>query len=151
MRISRKRREAATALECAVIAPVVFLLLLGVVIVGMGIFRYQQMASLSRDAARYASVHGTQYARETGNPAPTPTDIYNRVIAPGADGLDPTLLTYSITYNTSNDPYHTVTVNGNVVPIDNTVRVTLTYQWFPEAFFVGPFTLTSTSEMPMSY
>jgi hypothetical protein len=32
----------------------------------------------------------------------------------------------------------------------NTVTVTLTYQWIPEAFF-GGITLRSTSVLPMSY
>jgi hypothetical protein len=36
------------------------------------------------------------------------------------------------------------------VPIQNTVTVTLTYTWVPEAF-LGGVTLSSTSVMPMSY
>ena len=59
-------------------------------------------------------------------------------------------LTYSITYDTTNDPYHVNIVNGNVVPVTNKVRVQLTYYWVPEAF-LGGLTMTSTAEMSMSY
>jgi hypothetical protein len=133
-----------------VVYPSVFLFTLGLVIGAGGIFRYQELASLARRAARYAAVHGTQYAKDTGNPAPTPADIYNSQVAPYAAALDPSKLSYSITYNTSNDPYRTTIVNGNVVPVANTVTVTLTFQWLPEAF-LGGITLSSTSVMTMSY
>ena len=41
---------------------------------------------------------------------------------------------------------------GQIV-IRNNVIVTLKYDWMPETNFlgIGPITLTSTSEMPMSY
>jgi Flp pilus assembly protein TadG len=142
-------RRGANLVEFAIISSVTFLLLIGLIVGSFGIFRYQQMASLARQAARYASVHGTGYAQETGNPAATPQDIYNNVIAPGAIGLDMTQLSYSITYNTSNDPYHTINQNGKVVGVTNTVTVTITYQWIPEAY-LGGITLSSTSVMPMS-
>jgi hypothetical protein len=68
-----------------------------------------------------------------------------------AVGFDTTQINYSITYNTTNWPYHTtLDANNNVVPIQNTVTVTLTYQWVPEAF-LGGVTLSATSVMPMSY
>jgi len=115
------------------------------------IFRYSQLASLSREAARDASVHGGQYAQEAKVAAPTPADIYNDVVLPRAEGFDTSQLNYSITYNTNNMPYHTtLDANKNVIPIQNTVTVTLTYQWLPEAF-LGGVTLSSTSVMPMSY
>jgi hypothetical protein len=137
--------------ECAVVYPVVFLLFLGLLVGAAGIFRYSQLASLSREAARYASVHGGQYAKEMKVTAPTPADIYNNVVLPRAEGFDTSLLNYSITYNSSNFPYHTtLDANNNVVPIQNTVTVKLTYQWVPEAF-LGGVTLSSTSVMPMSY
>jgi hypothetical protein len=30
------------------------------------------------------------------------------------------------------------------------VTVTVSYQWFPEIYLVGPFNLTSTSSMPIT-
>jgi Flp pilus assembly protein TadG len=137
--------------ECAIVYPVFFLLLLGLLVGAAGIFRYSQLSSLAREAARYASVHGGQYAQEMKVTAPTPADIYNTAVLPMAEGFDTTQLNYSITYNTSNWPFHTtLDANNNVIPIQNTVTVTLTYQWLPEAY-LGGITLSSTSVMPMSY
>jgi hypothetical protein len=42
-------------------------------------------------------------------------------------------------------------VNASNQYVTNTVRVTITYQWFPELFVVGPVNLRSTSEIPMSF
>jgi Flp pilus assembly protein TadG len=151
MRRASQRRSGATLVECAVVYPIFFLLVLGLLVGAAGIFRYSQLASLTREASRYASVHGGQYAQEMNVTAPTPDDIYNNVVLPKAEGLDTSQLNYSITYNTSNMPYHTILdSNNNVIPIQNTVTVTLTYNWVPEAF-LGGITMSSTSVMPMSY
>lgn len=150
MRLVCPTRPAATIVEFAVIASATFLILLSMLIGGLGIFRYQQVARMARDATRWASVHGTQYAKDTNNPAATQDDIYNHVIAPNATGLDLSNLTYSVTWDTSNSPYHTATVNGQPVKVANTVTVTITYQWIPEAF-LGGITLSNTSVSVMSY
>ena len=151
MRRAPQRRSGTTVVECAFIYPVFFLLLLGLLVGAAGIFRYSQLASLTRETARYASVHGAQYAKEMKVTAPTPDDIYNNVVLPMAVGIDTSQLNYSITYNTSNFPYHTILdANNNVIPVQNSVTVTLTYRWIPESF-LGGVTLSSTSVMPMSY
>jgi hypothetical protein len=137
--------------ECACVYPAVFLVVLGLLVGAAGMFRYSQLASLAREAARYASVHGGQYAQEMKATAPAPADIYNNVVLPRAEGFDTSQLNYSVTYNNTNTPYHTILdANNNVIPVQNTVTVTLTYQWVPEAF-LGGVTLSSTSVMPMSY
>jgi Flp pilus assembly protein TadG len=146
---SRRRRGGTTTVEFAIICPIVFFLIFTIVIGGLGVFRYQQTAALAREGARWASVHGGQYAEETGQPAATPSDVYTRVIAPGAIGLDPAQLTYVVTWNRNNmplrvddDPQH---------PVGNTVTVTVSYRWIPELYLAGPFTLTSTSTAQMLY
>jgi Flp pilus assembly protein TadG len=149
MRIKSNKRGGATSIEFAVVAPVAFFFLLALLIGGMGIFRYQQVASVAREASRWASVHGAQYQADTGNTAATDQDVYNKVIAPNAIALDLSKLTYSVTWNTDNRPYHTTISNNQVVPVRNTVTVKLTYQWIPEAF-IGGVTMTSTSTLPMS-
>jgi len=151
MRRAPQRRPGATVVECAFVYPAVFLVVLGLLVGAAGMFRYSQLASLTREAARYASVHGGQYAQEMKVTAPTPADIYNNVVLPMAVSFDTSQLNYAITYNTSNSPYHTtLDADNNVIPIQNSVTVTLTYQWVPEAF-LGGVTLSSTSVMPMSY
>jgi len=150
MRQRYQARSAATMVEFATVGSATFLILLGLLIGGLGIFRYQQVARLARDASRWASVHGTQYAIDTKNTAATPQDVYNQAIAPKATGLKLSNLTYSVTWNTSNSPYHTATVGGNQVNVANAVTVTITYKWVPEAF-LGGITLNSTSVSVMSY
>jgi Flp pilus assembly protein TadG len=150
MRLKHSKRAGVTVVESAVVYPIVFLLVVGLIVGSWGVFRYQELASLARRAARWASVHGTQYAFDTKNPAATPQDIYNNAIAPYAIGFDPSLLTYSVTWNTDNAPFHTINVNGSVTPFRNIVTVTVNYQWLPEAF-LGQIQLSSTSNMPMSY
>jgi Flp pilus assembly protein TadG len=149
MRLHSESRRGATIVEFALVGPLTLLLMIGLLVGGMGIFRYQEVASITRMASRYASVHGTQYQQDTGQPAATAQDIYNNVIVPQNVSLDLSQVQYSVTWNTDNSPYHTIIVNGNVVPVTNTVTVTITYQWIPEAY-LGGITLTSTSVTPMS-
>ena len=74
----------------------------------------------------------------------------NRFSAPNAAGLDLDQLHCTVAWDTDNRPSHTLTVNGDVTAVTNTVTVTVTYHWLPEAFF-GSATLASTSVSPMSY
>ena len=150
MRSRRCSRPAANMVEFAIIAPITFLLLIGLLVGGLGVFRYHQIAYLAREASRWASVHGAQYAQDTKNAAATPADVYDNVIKPDATGLDLTQLTYSVTWNSSNSQDHTATVNGNTVKVANTVTVTINYNWIPEAYLPGG-TMTSTSVCTMSY
>jgi hypothetical protein len=150
VRLNHQLRKGTSVVECAVVYPSVMLFVLGLLVGAAGILRFQEVASLARRGARYAVVHGTQYAKDTGNPAATPADIFNNAIAPNAVGLNPANLSYSVSYQSSNSPYSTSIVGGDVVAIGNTVSVTVTFQWIPEAF-LGGITLQSTSVMPMAY
>ena len=50
-------RSGGTLVEMAVILPVVFLLIFGLIVGGIGIFHYQEVARLAREGARWAAVH----------------------------------------------------------------------------------------------
>lgn len=161
-----RRRRAATLFESAAIFSVTFFLLLGLVVGSMGIFRYQEVAHLAREASRYASTHGGKYAAEgmpakTGVPAVSSSSDLTDFVKSRAAGLDTNKLSVSVSWTgagsvtPSNYPYY-VDTNPNLVPpgqktIRNYVTVTVSYQWFPELYLVGPFTLSSTSQVPMSY
>ncbi|HJS08293.1 MAG TPA: TadE/TadG family type IV pilus assembly protein [Pirellulales bacterium] len=147
-RLSRHRR-GTTAVEFAIAFPIVFFLLLATIVGGMGVFRYQQVAAVAREGARWACVHGGEYEQVTGKPAATPEDVFNKAILPVATMLRPENLSYSVTWDQSNMPLQ---VTEDVQePFGNTVTVTVTYQWFPELFLIGPFTLTSSSTAQMIY
>jgi Flp pilus assembly protein TadG len=142
-------RQGATAVEFAIVGPIAFFFVIALIVGGIGIFRYQELASVAREASRWASVHGAQYQQDTGNPAATDVDVYNNVISPNAIDFDLSQLSYSVTWNTDNHPYHSIIVDNQWVPMRNTVTVTLTYQWIPE-MYLGGYTLTSTSTVPVT-
>jgi Flp pilus assembly protein TadG len=131
------RRRGTHAIECAVVFPLVFLLLFGLIVGALGVFRFQEVASLAREGSRYASVRGQQYQLMTGKPAATADDVFNNAIAPRAVILTPSQLSSTVTWNPDNRQGSSVTV-------------TVTYQWVPEAY-LGGLTLSSTSTTPISY
>ena len=159
-------RRGATVIEFAVVAPIIFFLMFFLIVGAMGVFRYQEVSHLAREASRYASVHGGQYIID-GQPAATSvpavtsdTDIQN-YLASRTFSLDPNQLSASVswsapaTLNPQQIPYYvdtdpTLVPPGQIV-IQNYVTVTVTYQWMPELILIGPITLTSTSTVAMSY
>ena len=132
-------------LEAALVYPVLALFLVGTIMLGLGVCAYQQLSSLSRQGARWAAVHGSQYATVTGSAATTPAAVYNTAIEPFAAGLNTADLSYS------GRAWSASQVPNSSSPSSSTVTVTLTYKWYPAAYLTGPITLTSTSVMPMSF
>src|SRR5262245_25531356 len=149
IRSTTRRRTAATVVECAIVYPVLFLFLLSLAVGGVGIFRYQEVASLSREAARYASTHGNNYRQDAGLPVGDTTvcsgDIYDNSIYPNIVALDPSSLSYTCSW----PPVINQPDKGDNWP-GSQVTVTVSYSWIPEIYLVGPITLTSTSSMPIT-
>ena len=169
IRSQRARRRAASLVEVALISPAVFLLTVGMVVGAAAIYRYQEVAHLAREGARYAATHGGRYQEDglpatTGVPAITDDGSLTSYLTQETIALDPNHLTVHVTWETmdssgtraaapGNYPSYvdtTTPVPGQVVK-QNYVVVTVSYRWFPEGYFIGPITLTSTAEMPMSY
>ncbi len=103
-----RRRWGGTLVEGAVVGSLFLMLLLGTVIVGNGVFRYQQVADLAREATRYASV--------------------NSASQPNAAAIKTYLLTYAAGMDTSK---LSCTIDWSTSSV---VTVAVTYQWTPEAF-----------------
>lgn len=160
------RRPGSSLVEFAVVASVTFVFIFGILIGGAGVFRYQEVAHLAREGARYASTHGGKYAQDgipakTGVPAVSSSSDLRTYLLTKAVMLDPSKLDVKVSWSAPstvtppNYPTY-VDTNPNLVPpgqktITNQVTVTVTYQWVPEAYLGGPITLTSTSTMLMSY
>jgi Flp pilus assembly protein TadG len=127
-------RLGTTSLEFALVSPVAILLLMGTLVVGLGVFRYEQLQFLAREGARYASVHGPQYASENNTSVASTSTVLTNVqaLAVGLTGLSCTAVTYSAT------------------SLPCTVSVTLTYTWAPE-WLLSTTTWTATSTMPVTY
>jgi len=161
-----RRRRGATAVETAIVIPVALMFTLGTCIFGLGIYHYQQVATLAREGARYASVHGSEYAAVPGNSAVSASDIYTNAILPMAAGLNTNNLSYQIQWGTavsgswvwtswdaSSQAPTSANPNSSPAgqPLYNAVQVTVTYEWTPGLYFTGTLNLTSTAVMSMSY
>jgi Flp pilus assembly protein TadG len=161
-----RRLRGATAVEFAVVAPVVMLVIFGQIIGGLGVARYQEVAHLARDCARYASTHGGLYQHEgiagrTGVPAVSSSEQLRNYLAGRTVLLDPSQIQIDLSwsapssYSPRNMPTYMDTNPALIPPgqvvVQNRVIVKLTHQWAPAMLGIGPITLTSTSEMPMSY
>jgi Flp pilus assembly protein TadG len=156
----RQTRLGASLVEFALVALLTILLLIGVVVGGIGIYRYNMVATLAREGSRYASVHGTQYANDTGGTTVSSSSaILSYLQTTFANnnwqsiGLDGTKITCSAAWSSqpAGAVYRMQIVNNQIVSINNTVTVTINYQWTPEAFFGGSINFKSTSVAPMTY
>jgi Flp pilus assembly protein TadG len=168
MLLNRKNthRRAATAVEFAVVGPLMFFLVFALIVGATGIFRFQEVAHLAREGSRYASTHGGQYHldgidQQTGVPQIAASAGLASYLQTKAVALDPSLLQVAATwsapsgYSPTNMPYYddtdpTLVPPGQIV-IYNYVTVTVSYQWTPVMYLIGPITLTSTSTVQMSY
>src|SRR5690348_13862047 len=97
------RRRAATLVESALVYSVTLMLLLGLFVGGMGVFRYQEVSHLAREGARYASTHGGMYQQaglptSTGVPAISGINDSNltAVLQARSVSLDPNSLTVNV-------------------------------------------------------
>jgi Flp pilus assembly protein TadG len=165
----RRARTGSVVVESALAYPVLFMVVLGIILLGMAVFRYQQVSHISREASRWASVHGAQYSRElNGNTATTSQNVYDNAIQPQAAGMQPESITYTVTWGhadpatgtwvTDRNPTWVYQPSGNdptsglpysPVKRNNTVTVTVTYTWNTGLF--GTIPVTSTSVNTIQY
>jgi Flp pilus assembly protein TadG len=143
------RRPGVTVVEMAIIYSALFLILFGLILGSIAVFRYQQVAQLAREGSRWAAVHGHQWATENSQPPTAPQDVFNNAIAPRAVNMEPGKLSYSVAWDTNQKTHHTEVVGDEVRSVSNNVIVTVSYQW--DEFIFGPVTLRSTSVMSMHY
>jgi hypothetical protein len=126
-RSTARNRLGTTALEAAVVLPVTFLLLLSILIGGMGIFKFQEVAHVARETARFASVHGGQYAKQNAaaiavGSLPVVDEAYLISYAQSkAIGMDPSLLQISVSMTVLR-PGTTSSTDTETVDWDNTTE-----------------------------
>jgi Flp pilus assembly protein TadG len=132
--LKSRRRHGSAVIEAAIVLPVVFFLLLGTLVGCSLVFTYQEVATLAREGARYACVHGTRHAMDEAVAPADATEIYTNAIQPRMMTVDPSQMTYSVTWNTSNKPGMYVSVQVN-------------YTWSNVIFGDVPLSSTSTVRM----
>ncbi|WP_439624364.1 TadE/TadG family type IV pilus assembly protein [Gemmata sp.] len=159
MLLRRPRRRGAALVEAALVYPILFLLVFGILIMSLVVFRKQQVNYLAAEGARYACVRGAKYAEETRKAAATADAVLNNVVVPQAAGMNPSALTVTAAWNASNLQAQPVTVNdpvrypsGSHSGVEfraNSVSVTVTYTWNTGMF--GTYKLASTCTHPIEY
>jgi Flp pilus assembly protein TadG len=152
------KRRAAVAVESAVVLPVMLVLVLMLIVGGIGVFRYQQVACLAREGARWGSVRGSGWQLETGQTSPTQAEILQNAVLPLAVGMDASAITIQAELvngetgavtawdSSRKNPLSLSKINLGVA---NRIRITVNYNWSPGVLLPGSVTMSSVSEVPM--
>ena len=159
MKLPTTHQRGAVAAETAIVLVVLFLLFIAFYVGGMIVFRHQQVASLAREGARWASVRGADYTLDTLSDGVSAAQIREAGVLPFAAGMDPANVTVDVEWiDKSTGTAHawdsvrrdvrSITHGGEYV--SNTVRVTVTYTW-SSGFFGEPHVQQSRCEMPMTH
>jgi Flp pilus assembly protein TadG len=89
--------------------------------------------------------YSTDPTKDSGTDTSWTGDAYDSAVRPKLVALDPSRLTFKVGYPS--------VVNQSTKP-DNwpgsQVTVTVTYQWLPDLYLVGPIPLSSTSSLPIT-
>lgn len=158
MRRSPMLRRGVVSTEFAFVAPILFMILLGILLGAIAIFRYQEMAWLAREGARYASTRNRQWATDASTTsgstktslteAELRTYLQSRVFLIPADDL-----TVTAVWQESSSPQKVSFVEGITTVADNTVTVTVgyTFQLSVPLMTDQTITVSSTATSPLGY
>jgi hypothetical protein len=74
----RAASQGQTLVELALVLPVFLMVLVGLIVVGLGVFYQQQISNAAREAARYAAIHSASSLSPTagGHDPAAPLDTY---------------------------------------------------------------------------
>ncbi len=80
------KRNGQTMVELALIMPVFLMILIGIIVIGLGVFYQQQITNAAREAARYAAIHTAtaQCPTVSRHDPSAPPQTYYRCDAPEA-------------------------------------------------------------------
>lgn len=120
-----RRRRGAVLAETAMVYPAFLMMVLAGLSLGMGLYRYQEVAHLARESARWASLQDASMR--------TPAQILANVVQPKAVCIKPSAVTITTTPSQA-----------------DMATVTISYAWTPEVYF-GKITLRSTARARIAY
>ena len=147
----RRRRNGQALVEFALVAPIFFLLLFGIIEGGRFILYYQTLNNATQEGARYAIVHGSRSSCPSGSPMeagitppacydPTGAKVVQRV-KDTAFGLLGTSVTVTPTWPT----------HENARDSDVTVTATYTYNTLVPLIPLPPITITAESTLVINH
>jgi Flp pilus assembly protein TadG len=128
-----RRSSGQTSAEFATMAVAFFLLLFGIMKMGIVVFRYNSISMAAREAARYAVAHSPT----SQNPAGSGT---NPTVESIAINEAPFLSAANVAVNYPTDAS---------LPLQKDAQVTITYPYKQQIPFMNPVTLTLTSSSQM--
>src|SRR5262245_10878340 len=105
IRSVRQRRRGHTLVEAALVYPIVIILTVGLIVAGLGVFRYHQVAALAREGARWASVRGKEYVN-AGHSAISQSSVRTYLVDNKAVGLDTSSTALGVTVVWSDSTNH---------------------------------------------
>ena len=137
-RLCRRNRKGAAAVEFAIVAPIFFLLIFGMIEFGRMVMVQQVITNASREGARVAVLDGA--VRDGSQSSPGVIDSVERYLQNAR--IDPNDATITV------DPY-TPSSAGYGEPVTVTVAIPFSQvSWLPSPFFLnGDTNLTATTVM----
>lgn len=142
MRIKHaNQRRGAAVVEMAIVGPLCLFTIIGILDIGLAVWSHNNLSHATREGARYAQVHGAQYAVSSpGASGPTANDPNVEKVVRANSFVHQNNLTVSSSWpdgtNNSNSP----------------VNVQATYTYSPIlSFGLGRLTLQSTVTMYINY
>jgi hypothetical protein len=126
-------RSGVSTVEFAIVGSVCFLFLIGLLLLETAVFRFEAVASMAHEGARWAAVHGKRFENFKSIQIDA-DDVYQNAILPRAKGMDLRKLEYSVTWDEKK----------------SLVKVTVRYKCLETAYTPG-MTLSCTSHMLISF
>lgn len=84
----RPRSRGQAMVEFALVAPIFFLLIFGIIEAGRFIYHYEMLNNATREGVRYAIIHGANSGNPTGPTSPDPTgEAIKQAVSDAALGL----------------------------------------------------------------
>lgn len=153
LRSTRTPRRAATLAEAAIVLPIFFLIVLGMIDLGIAVSRHNTLSNAARHGSRRAAVHGSKCLSGFRGGPWGPTTVgplaASATTHPVLDEVRPML-----TGVPTDDARITVEWPDASNEIEKRVRVTITCPYSPfvlSVFGISPFTLKASSTMPVAH
>jgi Flp pilus assembly protein TadG len=127
----KHRRRGATAVEAAIVLSGLFVVLFGMLDLGLGVLEYNTLAEASRRLCRQAIVHGQMAAPQMTVWGPTSVSGTAADGSAYAQALSPELATFEL-----NQVKYTIAWPDGSNQYDSRVQVTVTYQYQPMMPFI---------------
>src|SRR5881394_3814743 len=103
-RQKRLRRDGVTLVEFGAVVSVTMVIIFILIVGGAGVFRYQEVAHLAREGARYASTHGGQYNADGHSGQIISSSDMLTYLSDRTTLLDPSQLSVTIDWVLDSDP-----------------------------------------------